>query len=226
MNKMEKQTNYFEELAKININDKVQKKGNFPYLSWAHAWAQFKLKHADANRKVYEWKVNPQDESGRNYFDDGKTAWVKVGTCIEGYDNTRDRNPLGQEHIDQLPITDFRNQSIKIEKITSMDVNTSIQRSTAKSIAMHGLGLSLWVGEDIRAIGGEDDVVIQPKVTKAVTKATLTLKSDKIERILSFIADNKSQGLSWCLEQIKTKYNLTPKIEKTFEAEFKKLQTK
>ena len=40
-----------------------------------------------------------------------------------------------------LPVMDYRNNSIAIEKVTSMDVNTAIQRSTAKAIAMHGLGL-------------------------------------------------------------------------------------
>ena len=117
--------NYFEELAKVSIKDKVEKKGNFDYLSWANAWALIKLKYPNAQRNVYE-----DQATGLNFFTDGKTAYVKVGIVI---------NDL--EHIDYLPIMDFRNNSIRVEKITSMDVNTAIQRSTAKAVAMHGLGL-------------------------------------------------------------------------------------
>ena len=131
--------NYFEELAKVPVKDKVEKKGNFDYLSWANAWSLIKLKYPKAQRNVYE-----DPHTGLNFFTDGKTAYVKVGIVV---------NDL--EHIDYLPIMDYRNNSIRVEKITSMDVNTAIQRSTAKAVAMHGLGLSLWVGEDINSVSGE-----------------------------------------------------------------------
>ena len=128
---MEKNT--FKELSKISVKEKVEKKGQFNYLSWANAWSMCKEKYPDTQRKVYE-----DDATGLNFFSDGKTAYVKVGIIVNGI-----------EHIDYLPVMDFRNNSIPIDKITSMDVNTTIQRSTAKAIAMHGLGLSLWIGEDV-----------------------------------------------------------------------------
>ena len=129
---MEKKRNIFKQLSAISIKNKTDKKGKFDYLSWATAWNILKSEYPYAQRKVYECQ-----ETGLNFFTDGKTAYVKVGITI-----------YEMEHIDYLPVMDYRNNSIPIEKVTSMDVNTAIQRSTAKAIAMHGLGLSLWIGED------------------------------------------------------------------------------
>ena len=121
-----KNKNVFKDLAGISIKGKVERKGKFDYLSWATAWSLIKSEFPNAQRNVYE-----SDHTGLNFFTDGQSAYVKVGITI---------NDL--EHIDYLPVMDYRNNSIPLAKITSMDVNTAIQRSTAKAIAMHGLGLS------------------------------------------------------------------------------------
>lgn len=122
----------FETLNAININDKTEKKGHLTYLSWAWAWGEVKKKYPNAFYTVYE---NPQ---GFNYFTDGRTCWVKTGVTIEGL-----------EHIEYLPVMDNRNKSLPLEKVTSFDVNTSIQRSITKACARHGLGLYLYAGEDL-----------------------------------------------------------------------------
>jgi|TARA_B100001939_G_scaffold319043_1_gene306922 hypothetical protein len=189
--------NYFEELAKVSIKDKVEKKGNFDYLSWANAWALIKLKYPNAQRNVYE-----DQATGLNFFTDGKTAYVKVGIVI---------NDL--EHIDYLPIMDFRNNSIRVEKITSMDVNTAIQRSTAKAVAMHGLGLSLWVGEDITAVSGETPA-------KKLAPGTYTLKTDgdDWQKVMKYIAANKKLGLEKIITNLQTKYKITAPVKKQIKA--------
>ena len=122
----------FESLSEINVNDKTEKKGNLTYLSWAWAWCEVKKLYPETYRTVYE------TANGVNYFTDDKTAWVKVGVTIENI-----------EHIDYLPIMDFRNSSISIDKISSFDVNKAIQRSTTKALALHGLGLYIYAGEDL-----------------------------------------------------------------------------
>lgn len=126
------ESNYYRILNGINITPKINKKGNLSYLSWANAWDILKSHHPDAQRLIYESPV-----TGLNYFTDGKTAYVKVGIVVGGI-----------EHIDMLPVMDFRNNSIPIEKITSHDVNKTIQRSTAKAIAMHGIGIQLWIKDE------------------------------------------------------------------------------
>ena len=147
--------NYFVELNKINVNDKTEKKGNLTYLSWAWAWGELKKKHPDANSKVYE------NEQGWNYFTDGKTAWVKTGVTV---------NEI--EHIEYLPIMDYKNQSIPLEKITSTDVNKAIQRSMTKAIARHGLGLYIYAGEDLPDVDEEMDKEKTEKVKKLVINET------------------------------------------------------
>lgn len=124
--------NYFNELNTVNVSDKVEKKNGLSYLSWAWAWGELKKLHPTANYKVYE------NEQGWNYFTDGKTGWVKTGVTVDGL-----------EHIEYLPIMDFRNKSIPLEQITSFEVNKTIQRSLTKAVARHGLGLYIYAGEDL-----------------------------------------------------------------------------
>ena len=124
--------NYFVELNKINVNDKTEKKNGLTYLSWAWAWGEVKKLHPDATYTIYE------NEMGWFYNTDGKTCWVKTGVTVNGI-----------EHIEYLPVMDFRNASIPVEKVTSFDVNKAIQRSLTKAVARHGLGLYIYAGEDL-----------------------------------------------------------------------------
>lgn len=128
--------NYFIELNNINVNDKTEKKNGLTYLSWAWAWGEVKKLFPEATYTIYENTL----PSGYvvNYFTDGKTAWVKTGVTINGI-----------EHIEELPVMDFRNKSILLENLTSFDVNKAIQRSLTKAVARHGLGLYIYAGEDL-----------------------------------------------------------------------------
>lgn len=122
----------FELLNAINVNGHTEQKNGLTYLSWAWAWAEVKKAYPDANYTIYE------DANGRPYHTDGRTCWVKTGVTIEGL-----------EHIEYLPVMDYRNASIPFDKVTSMDVNKAIQRSLTKACARHGLGLYIYAGEDL-----------------------------------------------------------------------------
>lgn len=124
--------NYFVALNNINVNEKTEKKNGLTYLSWAWAWGEVKKLHPDATYTIYE------NADGWNYHTDGKTCWVKTGVTI-----------CGVEHIEYLPVMDYRNASIPLEKVTSFDVNKAIQRSLTKAVARHGLGLYIYAGEDL-----------------------------------------------------------------------------
>lgn len=124
--------NYFLKLFSTNVSDKIEKKNGLSYVSWAYAWAEVKKQFPDATYTVYE------NRDGWNYFTDGRTAWVKTGMTV-----------CGVEHIEMLPVMDFKNRSIPLEQITSMDVNKTIQRSLTKAAARHGLGLYVYAGEDL-----------------------------------------------------------------------------
>ena len=122
----------FETLNNINVEEHIEEKNNLRYLSWAWAWAEVKKVYPLAQYTIYE------NQDGWNYFTDGRTGWVKTGVTIEGL-----------EHIEYLPIMDYKNKSIPLDKITSFDVNTAIQRSLTKALARHGLGLYVYAGEDL-----------------------------------------------------------------------------
>lgn len=197
---MTEQKSVFATLSTISVKDKIERKGNLDYLSWANAWAVLKNNYPDAQRKVYE-----SDHTGFNYFTDGKTAWVKVGIIVND-----------QEHIDYLPIMDYRNNAISIEKITSTDVNKAIQRSTAKAIAMHGLGLSLWTGEDVpelvtTTLPTQDTAKAKSEETDS--KITLRRTGENWAKVVRYVETNKSLGVEKLFQQLQRKYTLTPAVK-------------
>lgn len=125
----------FESLNRINVGDHTEKKNGLTYLSWAWAWAEVKKLYPEARYTIYERET---EYGPVNYFTDGRTCWVKTGVTIEGL-----------EHIEELPVMDFKNHSIVYADVTSMDINKAIQRSLTKACARHGLGLYIYAGEDL-----------------------------------------------------------------------------
>ena len=145
--------NYFSMLNKINCNDKTEKKNGLTYLAWAYAWGEVKKLFPDSNYTIYE------NKDGWNYHTDGFTCWVKTGVTINGI-----------EHIEYLPVMDFRNKSIPADQVTSFDVNKAIQRSLTKAVARHGLGLYIYAGEDLPEDGEQpqEQKPIQTQPSQAV----------------------------------------------------------
>jgi hypothetical protein len=143
--------NYFKTLYDVNVKKKVKKKNNLNYLSWSAAWAEVKKIYPDATYHIYERET--PESLVINYFTDGKTCWVKTGVTINGI-----------EHIEDLPVMDFKNQSIKLENVTSSDVNKAIQRSLTKACARHGLGLYIYEGEDLPEAEGEKQKELEEKL--------------------------------------------------------------
>ena len=124
--------NYFTRLNSIDVGNHIEKKNGLSYLPWEWAWGELKKNHPDATYTVYE------NKDGWNYHTDGRTCWVKTGVTVNGL-----------EHIEYLPVMDFKNRSIPADQVTSFDVNKAIQRSLTKAVARHGLGLYIYAGEDL-----------------------------------------------------------------------------
>jgi hypothetical protein len=184
-------------LSSISVKDKIERKGNLDYLSWANAWAMLKSNYPDAQRNVYE------NTEGMNYFTDGTSCWVKVGIVVGGI-----------EHIDYLPIMDFKNNSIPLAKLTSTDVTKAIQRSTAKAIAMHGLGLSLWTGEDLPEMVAEAPKKPAPVKQEAGELIELKKDSSNWDAVVKYVTDNKAQGIEVIGKQLTRKYKISPALKK------------
>ena len=130
----------FKKLSEINVNGNTEKKGKFTYLSWAWAWAELMKVAPESTAKVYH-----DDNTNMPYFMSKAGAIVKVGVTVNGL-----------EHINYLPVMNMRNQAIKPEEVNMMDINKAIQRCTVKAIALHGLGLYIYAGEDLPDIDSEE----------------------------------------------------------------------
>jgi len=192
-----KMESVYNNLKAIDVRPKAEKKGRADYLSWAHAWDMLKSNYPQAQRIIYE-----QPETGLNYFTDGKTAYVKVGIVV---------NDL--EHIDMLCVMDHRNKSIPIEKVCSFEVNKTIQRATAKAIAMHGLGLSLWTGEDVPSQPSEAKDT-PSKSSSETTRISLDVDDDNWGKVLKYVVENKGEGFDNLLKQLRTKYKVSAPVQK------------
>lgn len=149
---METRKSVFEVLNAVNCNEHTEKKNGLTYLSWAWAWAEVKKRYPSATYTIYE------NKDGLLYHTDGKTAWVKTGVTIEGI-----------ELIEYLPVMNYKNESISLDRLTSFDVNKTVQRSLTKACARHGLGLYIYAGEDLPE--GEDEKPAEPKKTAPRKKA-------------------------------------------------------
>ncbi len=166
----------FITLNAINCNQHTEKKNGLTYLSWAWAWQEVKKAYPTATYTIYE------NADGLFYHTDGRTCWVKTGVTIEGI-----------EHIEYLPVMDFRNNSIPADKVTSVDVNKAIQRSLTKACARHGLGLYIYAGEDLP----QDDVVAAASVAAsaaAIEEVKACTTSDAVKKVWAAHADLQTDG--------------------------------
>ena len=120
----------FEDVLKIDVSGKTEKKGNLTYLSWAWAWAEFKKVYPDATYEVKKFDGIP-------YVHDGDTGYM-VYTSV-----TAD----GLTYEMWLPVMDSRNKTLM--NATMFDINKTIMRCLTKNLAMFGLGLYIYAGEDL-----------------------------------------------------------------------------
>lgn len=122
----------FKTLNECDITEHIKKKDKIIYLPWSKAWMIIKSYFPTAS-----FYIN-KAANGCIYHTDGKTAWVEVSLTIKGHTET-----------ESLAVMDYRNKSIPIDAITSADAEKSIKRCLVKCAALHGLGLSLWTGEEL-----------------------------------------------------------------------------
>lgn len=118
--------NRFAELAAVNVNEHVEKKGNLSYLSWAWAVDQLLRRDPDAS-----WSYGEPIRYG--------DTMMVVCTVVA----------FGKPRTMQLPVMDNRNRAIA--NPDAFAVNTAMQRCLVKAIALHGLGLYIYAGEDVPA---------------------------------------------------------------------------
>jgi hypothetical protein len=122
----------FEQAYSLNVNEKTEKKGNLTYLSWAWAWGEFKKIYPEA-----KYKIKKFGENSLPYIHDEATGYM-VFTEVEAD---------GSKYEMWLPVMDYKNEAMK--EPTMFDINKTIMRCLTKNLAMFGLGLYIYAGEDL-----------------------------------------------------------------------------
>lgn len=157
----------FETLSQINVNDKTEKKGGLTYLSWSWAWAEFKKVYPEATYRIIK------GEDGKPYISD-ETGYMVFTEVSAG----------GLTHEMWLPVMDYRNKSLKIGEATSFDINKTIMRCLTKNLAMFGLGLYIYAGEDLPETSDSEINRIKAEVDKI----------KDIDELRTYYSKNRGKG--------------------------------
>ena len=169
------------DLLKINVNNHTEKKNNLTYLSWAWAW-QEALK-ADPTAHFHVKTFMRDQFTEMPYMDVNGTALVWVSVYM-----------FGQPRTCMLPVMDYKNKPIL--NPDAFAVNTAIMRCMTKALALHGLGLYIYAGEDLP----EEDGKTAPSTGATAPMGELTRKEDapKYEKIIAKTAPKKTiQPITW-----------------------------
>lgn len=125
----------YVELRKVNVSDRIEKKNNLSYLSWAFAVDELLVRDPSA---TWDYRFGIDHETGQ------AVPFIYIGQTAMVFCTVK---AFGVERTAQLPVMDHRNKPIPHPD--AFQVNTAMQRCLAKAIALHGLGLYIYSGEDI-----------------------------------------------------------------------------
>ena len=179
-------TSSFARLNAINVSAHIEKKGGFSYLSWPYAVAQLRLADPTASWTVVRF-------NGLPYLATEAGVFVEVAVTVQGI-------TLSQIH----PVLDGRNRPLIAPN--SFDINTSIQRALVKAIALHGLGLYIYAGEDLPVTPNESTAANDepPKPTQmsaerpAASPAGPTISAMKQTHIHRLITETGTDIVRFC----------------------------
>lgn len=209
----ERRAIYFEALYSLDMNDKVEKRENLSYLSWANAWAEFKRAYPSATYRIVKDPI-----TNLPYFADERTG-IMVFTEVTVYDIDID---IKITHQMWLPVLNSSNKAMKLEPYTykvydkfkkeyvertveaasMFDINKTIMRCLVKNLAMFGLGLYIYAGEDI-----PEKVVVDDNTTQQESAPEQPKRTRK-SRTIQQPVQEKYAGIRIALQQCKTQDSL------------------
>ncbi len=142
----------FEDIRKIDVSENVKVKMGLPYLSWAWAWDEMKKIDETASIQIHQFvdtellselaskqTITPELIEALPMIDYKKNkagATVKVSVTLNGRTET-----------ETLPVMNYKNKAIT--NPDAMDINKAHKRCFVKALALHGLGLYIYAGEDL-----------------------------------------------------------------------------
>lgn len=162
----------FKTLNNVDVSALTAKKGNFDYLSWSNAVREVSKIFPNITWEMTKWDDLPYLKTDLGYF-------VECSVTIEGLTKTQ-----------MMPVLDFKNKTAK--QPAANDINKSQMRALTKAIALHGLGIDLWAGEDINGEYEGD----------GSKKIELTISSEQVDQLIPLVCDEKGmyteKGIKIC----------------------------
>lgn len=159
----------FNALSNLDLSDKCEKRESLIYVSWSNAWSEFKSAYPSATYQILK------NENGLPYFSDPNLG-IMVFTEVTVDDIT---------HQMWLPVMDSKNKAMKLEPYTysvwnnfkkafeektvqaasMFDINKTLMRCLVKNLAMFGLGLYIFQGDDLPEKSADDTTSSVPQQT-------------------------------------------------------------
>jgi hypothetical protein len=208
----EKVLTTFEKLSAINVNAKAEKKNNLTYLSWAWAWSEVKKVCPDATYQM-----------GETEYDEALGFMCHSSVTIDG------------ETLSMwLPVMDGANKSMKKEPYsfttrygekqvagaTMFDVNKTMMRCLVKNLAMFGMGIYIYAGEDMPESNNNNVVEAQEKAkatsvqNKKAPKINLKKGDENWKNVMAYVKENKSLGNEKLTAMVGRKYAISIPVQK------------
>ena len=170
---MSEEKTVFDRLFAVDVSEYIEKKdsGNgkkLSYLSWTYAWVNVKKRYPSASYEICKFGENQLP-----YVYDPKTGYmVFTKVTIEGTTHEMwlpvmdNRNEAMLDHERQIK---YKNYTVTVAAATMFEINKTIMRCLVKNLAMFGLGLGIYVGEDLPIDVDTTDVNIKDILNKAET---------------------------------------------------------
>ena len=149
----------FKTLNNVDVSALTKEKGKFKYLSWSNAVREASKLFPDMTWEMTKWDCLPYLKTEVGFF-------VECSVTINGITKTQ-----------MMAVLDFKNQTATAPKAN--DINKSQMRALTKAIALHGLGIDLWAGEDLNGEYEGD----------GSKKVNLTIDSDQVEELMKLLCD-------------------------------------
>jgi hypothetical protein len=208
---MESKKSTFEKLSAINVNAHVEKKSNLTYLSWAWAWSETKKACPDTTYKI-----------GQTDYDEVLGFMCHTEVTIEG-----------ETLAMWLPVMDGANKSMlktsykyttkygekTCEAATSFDINKTIMRCLVKNLAMFGMGIYIYAGEDLPETPTQATTTAPPSAINLKKEETTELPdlkkgTENWDKVVAYVTANKELGMEKIGKQLNRKYKISPTLKK------------
>ena len=194
----------FNALSNLDLSDKCEKRESLTYVSWSNAWSEFKSAYPSATYRILK------NENGLPYFSDPNLG-IMVFTEVTVDDVT---------HQMWLPVMDSKNKAMKLEPYTysvwnnfkkafeektvqaasMFDINKTLMRCLVKNLAMFGLGLYIFQGDDLPE-KSTDDTPQQQQMQRPVQQPVDPLvgiknainSANDVTTLMSFYLDHQGE---------------------------------